>query len=166
MRRPETKEQIRTLIEDLRKAIPHVTLRTTLITGFPGETDEHFAELLDFVKWARFDALGCFAYCPEEGTPAANLPHQIPEQVKQDRLEEIMLAQQQIAFAKNAEMIGSTLRCLVDFADNSTANGRYQGQAPEIDSICIINNCSVKPGRFINAKVTATKDYDLVVQQI
>jgi ribosomal protein S12 methylthiotransferase len=166
MRRPETTEQIRRLIEDLRTAIPDVTLRTTLIIGFPGETDDQFAELLDFVKWARFDALGCFTYCPEQGTPAAKLPDQIPQAIKDERLEELMLAQQEIAFAKNAQRIGSKLKCLVDFADNNTVKGRFQGQAPEIDSVCIINNCSANPGQFVETKVIDTNDYDLVVEQI
>jgi len=166
MRRTETADQIRHLIENLRTAIPDVTLRTTLIIGFPGETDDQFAELLDFVKWARFDALGCFTYCPEEGTSAAELPDQIPQALKDERLEELMLAQQEIAFAKNAQRIGSKLKCLVDFADNNTVKGRFQGQAPEIDSVCIINNCSADPGQFVETKVIATNDYDLVVEQI
>ncbi|MHC4741243.1 MAG: 30S ribosomal protein S12 methylthiotransferase RimO [Planctomycetota bacterium] len=166
MRRGETTEHLRRLVEDLRTSMPDVTLRTTLIIGFPGETDEQFAELLEFVKWARFDALGCFSYCPEEGTPAAELPDQIPQHIKHERLEELMLAQQEIAFAKNAERIGSNLECLVDYADNSTARGRFHGQAPEIDSICIIKNCSAAPGQFVRTKVIATKDYDLVVEQI
>jgi len=166
MRRPETTDQILRLIDNLRAAVPDVTLRTTLIIGFPGETDEEFAELLDFVKWANFDALGCFAYCREPGTPAAELPDQIPEHIKQQRLEEIMLAQQEIAFAGNTERIGDKLACLVDSADNNTARGRYYGQAPEIDSVCIIKNCSAKPGEFVKTRVVATKDYDLIVEQI
>lgn len=166
MRRPETTRQIRNLIEDIRRRIPDVTLRTTLITGFPGETEDQFAEMLEFVKWARFDALGCFAYCPEEGTPAAGFPGQIPEQVKRERLEEIMLAQQEIAFAKNDDKVGRILECLVDSADNNTARGRHQGQAPEIDSICIIKNCSAKAGRFVKTRIIAASDYDLLVEQV
>lgn len=166
MRRPETTDQIRRLIDNLRTDVPDVTLRTTLIIGFPGETNEEFAELLDFAKWAKFDALGCFAYCREPGTGAAELQRQIPEHIKQQRLEEIMLAQQEIAFAKNAQRIGKKLKCLVDFVDNNTANGRYYGQAPEIDSLCIIKNCSAPPGQFIETEVVATRDYDLIVEQI
>jgi len=166
MRRPESTEQIRRLIDNLRTAVPDVTLRTTLIIGFPGESDEEFAELLDFVKWAKFDALGCFAYCREPGTGAAELPDQVPEHIKQQRVEEIMLAQQEIAFAGNTQRIGDKLACLVDFADNNTAKGRYYGQAPEIDSICIIKNCSAKAGEFVETKVVATKDYDLIVEQL
>ncbi|MBN2136606.1 MAG: 30S ribosomal protein S12 methylthiotransferase RimO [Sedimentisphaerales bacterium] len=166
MRRSDTKEQITRLIENLRAAIPDVTLRTTLITGFPGETEEEFNELVAFVNMVKFDALGCFTYCAEPGTPAAELHGQIPEQVKQRRAEEIMLAQQQIAFAKNEERIGSSLECLVDFADSSTVTGRHFGQAPEIDSLCFIENCSANPGQFVQTKVIESRDYDLVVRQI
>ena len=165
MRRPETTGQIRRLIENLRTVIPDVTLRTTLIIGFPGETDDEFDQLLDFVKWAKFDALGCFIFYPEAGTPAANMPDQVPEDIKHKRLEQIMLAQQQIAFARNAQRIGDRLTCLVDSVDNSTVKGRYYGQAPEIDSLCIIKNASAKPGQFVNATVIASKDYDLIVEQ-
>lgn len=166
MRRPETTDQIRRLIDNLRTAVPDVTIRTTLIIGFPGETDEEFAELLDFVKRTKFDALGCFTYCRESGTSAAELPDQVPDHVKNQRLKEIMLAQQEIAFAKNTQRIGDRLTCLVDSVDTSTVMGRYYGQAPEIDSLCIIKNCSAKPGEFIETKVVATKDYDLIVEQL
>ncbi|MBN2272231.1 MAG: 30S ribosomal protein S12 methylthiotransferase RimO [Sedimentisphaerales bacterium] len=166
MRRGETADRIRPLIDNLRTAIPDVTLRTTLIIGFPGETDDEFAELLEFVKSAKFDALGCFAFSPEPGTPAANMPNQVPEDIKHKRLEEIMLAQQQIAFAKNAQKIGDKLTCLVDSVDSSTVKGRYYGQAPEIDSLCIIKNASAKPGKFVHTKVIASKDYDLIVEQL
>jgi len=166
MRRGETADRIRPLMDNLRAAIPDVTLRTTLIIGFPGETDDEFAELLEFVKSANFDALGCFAFSPEPGTTAANMPDQVPEHIKNQRLEEIMLAQQQIAFAKNAQRIGDNLTCLVDSVDNSTVKGRYYGQAPEIDGFCIIKNSSAKPGQFVHTAVIARKDYDLIVEQI
>jgi len=167
MRRPDTREDICRLIEKLRSAIPDIVLRTTLIVGFPGETDRQFDELLEFVKWADFDALGCFKFYPESGTAAAEMPAQIPDHVKQQRLKELMLTQQKIAFAKNKKRIGSTLTCLVDSADaRSMRKGRYYGQAPDIDSFCIIENCSATPGQFVDAKVTGTKDYDLLVQQI
>jgi len=94
------------------------------------------------------------------------MPGQVPEAVKEQRLDELMLAQQEIAFAKNKKRIGSDLRCLVDFADINTVKGRFYGQAPEIDSVCIIENCSAGPGEFINAKVVGTKDYDLLVEQL
>jgi ribosomal protein S12 methylthiotransferase len=167
MHRPDTKQNICSLIEKLRSAIPHIVLRTTLIIGFPGETDPQFNELLSFIKWAQFDALGCFKFYPESGTPAAEMPGQIPDKVKRQRLEELMLTQQRIAFARNKKRIGTKLTCLVDSVDpGGTGQGRFYGQAPDIDSVCIIEDCSANPGQFVNTKVTRTKDYDLIVRQI
>ncbi len=166
MRRGHTAGRIPALIERLRAAMPDVALRTTLIAGFPGETHEEFTELLDFVRWAKFDALGCFPYYREPGTPAAEMPAQVPDDLKQHRLQELMLAQQQIAFAKNAQRIGSELECLVDRANTSTATGRFYGQAPEIDGLCMIENCSAEAGEFIKTTVVANNGYDLVVRQL
>ncbi|MHC4489253.1 MAG: 30S ribosomal protein S12 methylthiotransferase RimO [Planctomycetota bacterium] len=118
MRRPDTKDRLCWLIENLRSAMSDIALRTTLIIGFPGETDRQFDELLDFVKWAEFDALGCFKFYPESGTGAAEMPAQVPEKIQQQRLEELMLTQQKIAFAKNKNRIGSKLTCLVDSVDS------------------------------------------------
>jgi ribosomal protein S12 methylthiotransferase len=167
MRRPDTKDRLQQLIEKLKIAIPDIVLRTTLIVGFPGETEQQFVELLDFVKLVKFDALGCFKFYPESGTFAANMPNQVPERVKQQRVEELMLTQQKIAFERNENKIGSELCCLIDsINDKGIGRGRFYGQAPEIDSICIIKSCKAKPGEFINARVIDTKDYDLLVQQI
>jgi ribosomal protein S12 methylthiotransferase len=170
MRRPGIKEQLRQLIERLRDAMSDIVLRTTLIVGFPGETDRQFNELLDFVEWAQFDALGCFKFYPESGTVAAGMPDQIPDEVKQQRLDELMLTQQQIAFAKNKSRIGNRLTCLVDSVDDGPGElegiGRFYGQAPDIDSICIINNCSAKTGQFIDTRVFDTKGYDLLVEEL
>ncbi len=174
MHRPDTKDQLKGLIEKLRCAMPDIALRTTIIVGFPGESDRHFAELLNFVKWAQFDALGCFKFYAESGTAAAQMPGQVPEKVKQQRLQKLMLNQQKIAFAKNKNRIGSKLTCLVDSIDSKgLARGRFYAQAPDIDSACIIKSrglptekCSAKLGQFINTKVVGTKDYDLLVEQI
>lgn len=167
MRRPDTKDQLQRLIEKLRCAMPDIVMRTTLIVGFPGESERQFIELLEFVKWAEFDALGCFKFYAESGTAAAQMPGQVPEKVKQQRLEELMLTQQKIAFAKNNNRIGSKLTCLADSVDSDRlSQGRFYGQAPDIDSVCIIKKCSAKPGEFINTKVGGTKGYDLLVEQI
>ncbi len=167
MRRPDTKERICSLVKNLQQACPHIVLRTTVIVGFPGETDQQFNELLDFIKLAKFDCLGCFKYYPESGTPAAGMPGQVPDRIKQQRLEELMLTQQKIAFAKNESRIGSKLTCLVDSVETGdAAKGRFYGQAPDIDSICIIKNCSTGPGKFVDTKVIGTKNYDLIVEQI
>jgi ribosomal protein S12 methylthiotransferase len=137
------------------------------MVGFPGETDKQFDELIDFVEWAQFDALGSFPFYPESGTAAAEMPGQVPETVKQQRLDELMMAQQQIAFARNENRIGQTLTCLVDSVDrHDLRQSRYYGQAPDIDSVCIIRNGSAQPGQFIEAKVVGTRDYDLLVEQI
>ena len=167
MHRPDTKDKIYSVIENLRSKISDIVLRTTVIVGFPGETDEQFEELLEFVKWAKFDALGCFKFYPESGTPAAQMPNQIPEKTKSQRLEELMLAQQEICFAKNKSRIGEKLLCLIDSVDSAgVRNGRFYGQAPEIDSICMINSCSAAAGDFIEVEIIDTKNYDLVVQPV
>ena len=185
MRRPDTKEDLCRLIDRLRVAMPDIVLRTTLIVGFPGETQGEFEELVEFVKGARFDALGAFTYFPEAGTPAAEFPDQVPNEIKQARLEALMLAQQEIAFARNKERMGSRLTCLVEEGGQRTEDGRrrrrqsasrkapraigrgrFYGQAPDIDSLCLIEGCSAAPGRFVETKVVGTRDYDLVVEQI
>lgn len=167
MRRPDTKKSICGLIENLRQTCPDIVLRTTLIVGFPGETDRQFDELLNFIKWAEFDALGSFKYYPESGTDAAKMSNQVPDKIKQQRLDELMMTQQKIAFDKNKKRIGNKLTCLIDSTDNKeTGRGRFYGQAPDIDSFCIIKNCSAEPGQFIDTKVIDTKDYDLIVNQI
>jgi ribosomal protein S12 methylthiotransferase len=173
MRRPDTKDRLRKLIEDLHSAIPDIVLRTTIIVGYPGETDRHFNEVLDFVRWARFDALGCFRFYPEAGTAAAEMPDQVPDEIKQQRLDELMLCQQEIAFEKNRSLVHSEITCLVDSVDSEfLAEGRYYGQAPEIDSLCLIETGNrrkkhpVLPGKFVRTKVIGTKDYDLIVEPI
>ena len=167
MRRPDTKKQLKRLIEKLRSAVPDIILRTTLIVGFPGETEQQFAELLDFIDWAQFDALGCFKFYAETGTSAGKMAAQVPDQIKQQRLEKLMLTQQKIAFAKNESRTGSELICLVDSTDNrGSGRGRFYGQAPDIDGICIINGCPVKSGEFVNTRVTGTENYDLVVDPV
>jgi len=167
MRRPDTKDRLQKRIEKLRSAMSDIVLRTTLIVGFPGETDEDFAELIDFVKWARFEALGAFPFYPEAGTPAAEFPDQVPDEVKQERLDELMLTQQDIAFAANRRRVGSRLTCLVDSLDNRGQGlARFYGQAPDIDSLCIVSGCSAAPGQFIAAEVTGSHDYDLLVEQV
>lgn len=167
MRRPDTRADLEALIERLRSAIPDIVLRTTVIVGFPGETEAQFEDLLDFVKGARFDALGAFTYFREEGTAAAAFPDQIPDEVKQERLDRLMLTQQEIAFAKNQARVGTRLQCLVDATDEGRiAYGRFYGQAPDIDSICIVSGCSAGPGQVAEVKVVGTQDYDLLVEQI
>ncbi|MHC4881654.1 MAG: 30S ribosomal protein S12 methylthiotransferase RimO [Planctomycetota bacterium] len=165
MRRTDTKEHTTELIEKLRQAMPDVALRTTVIVGYPGETSQQFTELLDFVKWAQFDALGCFTFYPEVGTAAADLPKQVPDVVKQQRMDTLMRTQQELVFAKMDAKVGSELTVLVDEVAEDQAVGRYYGQAPHIDSICTIQNCNAAAGDFIQAKITARDDYDFIVEK-
>lgn len=167
MRRSDTRERTMRVIEKFRTAIPDMTLRTTVMVGFPGETDEHFAELLEFIQWAQFDMLGGFTYQRETGTPAFDLPDQVPEDIKCQRYEQVMLAQQEIAFAKNRARIGAELDVLIDEAgDPGYATGRFTGQAPEIDSVCLMENVTAAPGNLVRTRVSGTDEYDLVVEQI
>jgi ribosomal protein S12 methylthiotransferase len=167
MRRADTKEHTIELINTLRGRMPDVVLRTTVIVGFPGETDEQFEELMEFIRWARFDALGAFSYFAESGTPAAGLPDQVPDVIKQRRLDALMTAQQEIAFEKARGMVGRELKVLADTAgDDGPATGRYYGQAPHIDSVCIIKNAAPPPGQFIRARVIDAQDYDLIIERI
>lgn len=167
MRRGRTKAKIIYLIEKLRAAMGDVVLRTTLIVGFPTESEEQFEELLDFVRTVKFDALGCFAFCAEEGTPASKMTGQVHEAVKNERVERLMLTQQEIAFEKGRDRIGQELVCLIDEVDeNGLGHGRFYGQAPEIDSICYIRNCSANAGEFVRVKVSGSQDYDLLCRPI
>jgi len=167
MRRPDNKKMIIGLIDKLCEMIPDIALRSTVIVGFPGETESQFNELLEFVQSVRFDALGCFKYYPESGTPAAGMPGQIPEEIKDERVDKLMMTQQAIAFEKNAAQVGSNIKCLVDsLEEDGTARARHYGQAPEIDSTCIINRCHVMPGQFVESKVIGTSDYDLIVENV
>ena len=166
MRRSDRKENTTKLIEKFRAAMSDVVLRTTIITGFPGETEEDFDELMEFIEWAKFDALGCFPFYPEAGTVAAELDGQMPYRIKQDRADRLMAAQQKIAFEKNQQRIGKTITCLIDDKDEEgNALGRYYGQAPDIDSVCLVQKCNAQIGEFANVKVTDVQDYDLIVEE-
>ncbi|MBQ8342423.1 MAG: 30S ribosomal protein S12 methylthiotransferase RimO [Clostridia bacterium] len=155
---------IREVIGKLRREIPDLTLRTTFIAGFPGETEDDFEELCRFVEETRFDRMGVFAFSPEEGTVAAEMPDQIDEQVKQDRVDILMKAQMQISAEKNEEKIGRTIRVLVeDFDPVSEAHfGRSAADAPEIDGkIYFKTEGRVAPGSMIDVKIRSVLDYDL-----
>lgn len=164
MGRGHSRADIESLIQRLRSAMPGIALRTTLIVGFPGESDENFAELLEFVRSTEFEALGVFEFSPEPGTPAARLPGAVDEEVVAARAEEIMLAQQEIAFAANEARMGKRVEVLVDGFDvDGRCVGRTGFQAPEIDSVCYLVE-PTEPGRFIRGEVIDWDDYDLVVR--
>ena len=154
------------LIERLFKAVPDLALRTTMIVGFPGETDSDFQELLEFVAQVRFHALGAFVFSPEPGTPAADFAGQIPKDIKQQRLEALMGAQQQIVVKRNKSLIGKHVDVLVERAlSNGHVEGRYYGQAPEVDGICRIESAQpIKEGGIIPAVICGYDGYDLLVK--
>ncbi len=158
------RDAIKTLLGKLRERVPGLAIRTTFITGFPGETEADFAELLKFVEDFKFDALGVFEFSPEEGTPAFSMADQIPDQVKMERAEQIMLAQQEIVFAANEKLTDTKLDVLVDGTDSDgVCIGRHAGQAPEVDSVCLVTE-SRPTGEIFRAKVVGFEDYDLLVQ--
>jgi ribosomal protein S12 methylthiotransferase len=166
MGRQVTRDEIETLLDKLREAMEGIAIRTTFIVGFPGETDAQFSELLEFVQEFEFDAMGAFAYSPEEGTPAATMDDQVPDDVKAARIEQIMLAQQTIAFAANAAAVGQEVDVLVDGTDNAgTCIARHAGQAPEVDSVCLLTE-PVPAGSVVVATIVDWQDYDLIAQPI
>ncbi|MHC4563614.1 MAG: 30S ribosomal protein S12 methylthiotransferase RimO [Planctomycetota bacterium] len=166
MGRGVKRAEIEALLGRLRDRIPDMRIRTTFIVGFPGETDEQFGELLAFVESFGFDAMGVFEYSPEEGTPAAKLDGAAPDEVKSERAEQLMLAQQAIVFDMNAGAVGQSIDVLVDGTDNDGACvARHAGQAPEIDSVCLLTE-PVEAGAIITGEVVDTSDYDLIVQPV
>ena len=164
MRRRVTRHQTEELLERLRRRVPGITLRTTFIVGFPGETEADFQELLEFVQNFQFDAAGVFAYSKEPGTLAARLRPTVPNRVKQRRLEGLMLAQQQIAFTAAAGRVGESLEVLVDGMDSAgRCVARHAGQAPDVDSLCYLTSRR-QAGKFVIATVAGTENYDLIVR--
>lgn len=168
MDRRSTRDSIRTTIRKLRAAMDDIHIRTTLIVGFPGETEEDFDELLDMVETEKFDRLGVFAYSAEEGTPAGEMENQIPEEVKQERLDAVMRRQLDISLESNRDKIGFTLDVIVDEEDDEGAYiGRTRYDAPEIDnSVIISTNAEHKPGDIIKVRVVDAFDYDIVGEEV
>jgi len=151
------------LLARIRDRIPGVAIRTTMIAGFPGETDREFDELVDFVENFRFDALGVFPYSREPETPAGRMNNQLPESVKQERVHSLMTAQQKVAFALADERKDTRFAVLIDEpVEDGVVRGRHQGQAPSVDSVTIVENCRALPGQFVNVRCVGRDDYDLV----
>ena len=158
-------ESLSDLIDKIRVKIPDITLRTTLITGFPGETEEQFCEMAEFVKEKRFDRLGCFTYSAEEGTLAAEFPDQIDEQVKADRMENIMELQMTISAEKNEEKAGTVTEVLIEGWDDyiKCYFGRTAADAPEVDGkIFFMSSRPLKIGEYVNVRINDCLDYDLL----
>ena len=149
----------------MRERVPEICLRTTLITGFPGETGKEHKELMEFVKKMRFDRLGVFTYSQEEDTPAANMKGQIPEFIKKHRQKQLMKLQQKIAFEKAEETIGKILSVLIEGAlpEDGVYVGRSYKDAPNVDGYVFVNTQrSLMTGDFVTVKITGSSQYDLI----
>jgi ribosomal protein S12 methylthiotransferase len=153
------------LLERFRRAMPEAALRTTFLVGFPGETEEEFSELLDFVREARFDAAGVFTYSHEEGTPAEALRDDVPRELKEERRDRLMTLQQEISTERNRARLGLRLEVLCEGVCEETEHllqGRLRGQAPEVDGRVLINEGRAAAGEFVTVEITEAHPYDLV----
>lgn len=169
MARRVTRQETEKLLSRLRSAIPGLVMRTTFIVGFPGETEEQFAELLAFAETARFERAGVFTYSLEPGTPAASLPDQVPEATKEDRRHRLMAAQQPIAFAWNQAQVGKELEVIIDQPDAESPNwwvGRSQADAPDIDGTVRVKGKNLQSGDLVRTKITSCSGYDLLGKAI
>lgn len=168
MRRRVTRKEVETLLEKLRKWVPNIAIRTTFISGVPGETDAQHDELVKFVRDFGFDMMGVFPYSQEPGTPMARLNGQLSDEIKQQRVEELMLTQQEVAFAKAKGMKGKQIEVLVDrpagrdVEDGYVARGPFQ--APDIDSVVFVSGAELHPGQIVTVKVTGSEGYDLTAE--
>lgn len=163
MRRGTTQEKTTKLIEEFRAIVPNMTIRTTLIVGYPGETEEDYQLLKNWVAKMRFERLGCFTYSHEENTHAYSLEDTIPEEVKQQRASEIMEIQSQISWELNQEKIGQTLRCIIDRKEGNHFIGRTEFDSPDVDNEVLIDASKfyLKIGDFVNIKIEEAADFDL-----
>lgn len=165
MGRRTTRQELVDVITKLRNNIPDIALRTTLITGFPGETEEDIDDLLDFVDTMEFDRLGVFTYSPEEGTPAASMTDQVPENIKEERRNRIMELQQEVSLDKSADMVGRVIPVMVEgkITDDDAYVGRSYKDAPNVDGYVFINtNAQLMSGQIINVCITGSMEYDLI----
>ena len=165
MRRRTNRQELEEIVTRIRTRIPDMCLRTTLITGFPGETEKDHQELLSFVKKMKFDRLGVFTYSREEGTPAARMSPQVPALVKRKRQKELMLAQQKIAFSQAGKMKGRILTVMVEgkIADEDVYTARTYRDAPGVDGLLFIETKKeLMTGDLVEVRVIGSQDYDLI----
>ncbi|MBK9324605.1 MAG: 30S ribosomal protein S12 methylthiotransferase RimO [Bdellovibrionaceae bacterium] len=165
MNRKMTRKEIEAALNIIRTEIPDAVIRTQFIVGFPGETEEQFEELLEFVAEQQFDRVGCFIYSPEENTPGGKMPNQVDEATKQQRFEAVMEVQQNISRDKHRAFIGKTVEVLVEGFSEETdllLQGRTSQQAPEIDGVVLINDGQAKVGDLVQVLVTDSMEYDLI----
>ncbi len=163
MRRGTTKAKTTQLLKDFRQMVPEMTIRTTLIVGYPGETEEDFLTLKEWVKEMRFERLGCFTYSHEENTHAYNLEDNVPEEAKQNRANEIMEVQSAISWELNQQKIGKTFRCIIDRKEGNYFIGRTEYDSPDVDNEVLVDaqNYYVKIGDFVELIITEASDFDL-----
>ena len=168
MKRGTTQEKTTKLLKKFREAVPEMAIRTTLIVGYPGETEEDFQALKEFVKTMRFDRLGCFTYSHEENTTAYELADDVPEEVKLQRANEIMELQSQISWELNQEKVGKTFRCLIDRKEGNYFVGRTEYDSPDVDNEVLIDAKKhyVKIGDFTDVKIIEAADYDLYAEPL
>jgi ribosomal protein S12 methylthiotransferase len=166
MRRGITKQKTIDIVNQIRDKVPGIAMRTTLITGYPGETEQDFEEMLNWVEDTRFDRLGCFTYSHEEKTHAHNLVDDVPEEVKQERVDAIMELQQGISFEINQEKVGHTYKVLVDRKEGDFFIGRTEFDSPEVDNEVLIDAAThyAAPGSFVHVKIDRAEDFDLYGQ--
>lgn len=166
MGRRTNADDIRAIVKKLREEIPDICIRTTVICGFPGETEEHYQEMLDFINEMEFDRLGAFPYSKEDGTVAYRFENQLDDETKNQRVEGVMLAQQRIAFEKNEEVVGKTMRVMVEgeIPEDHVVVGRTYRDTPNVDGLVFIQNCdrSFMSGDFVDVKIIGTNNYDLI----
>jgi ribosomal protein S12 methylthiotransferase len=163
MKRGTTHEKTDALLAKFRNQVPDMAIRTTLIVGFPGETEEKFQEMKEWVRVQRFDRLGCFTYSHEENTTAYVLEDDVPQEVKEARVEEIMELQSQISWEKNQEKIGQTFRCIFDRKEGNYFVGRTEFDSPDVDNTVLVaaENVYLSIGEFADIKITAAEEFDL-----
>ena len=168
MRRGTTKEKTTKLLKEFREAVPGMTIRTTLIVGYPGETQEDFEIMRDWVQEMKFERLGCFTYSHEENTHAYLLEDDVPEEVKQQRANEIMEIQSQISWDLNQEKIGKTFRCIIDRKEGAHFVGRTEFDSPDVDNEVLIDATIhyVKTGEFVMVKITEATEFDLYAEPV
>ncbi|MGZ0017829.1 30S ribosomal protein S12 methylthiotransferase RimO [Yeosuana sp. AK3] len=168
MRRGTTKEKTTRLLQDFRATVPNITIRTTLIVGYPGETNQNFQELKQWVKEMRFERLGCFTYSHEENTHAYHLEDNVPEEVKQQRANEIMELQSQISWELNQEKIGNTFKVVIDRKEGNYFVGRTEFDSPDVDNEVLIDATKtyLKTGEFATVKITEAADFDLYAEVV
>ena len=164
MKRGTSLEKTNALLDKFREKVPDMAIRTTLIVGFPGETDDIFEELKQWVRDQRFDRLGCFTYSHEENTTAFVLEDNIPDEIKQKRVEEIMEIQQQISWEKNQEKVGKVFKCIFDRKEGDYFVGRTEYDSPDVDNTVLVpaKDVYISIGDFANVRITSAEDYDLI----